>query len=133
MIFSSPVYKRDVFNCNNCDEWVAHGDIYCRYCGKQFNKVDVEEMKAAASEGLSISKAPLHNSDNETLRCPACSEFLAYSYIYCKKCGIELTEEHRAAMTGKDQPDRVHSLNALLFVFLILLAIFMLGVYLLIY
>lgn len=94
-------------------------------------------MKAVASEGHSKSnakskgKAPLHSSHDETVRCPECSEFLAYSYMHCKKCGVELTDEHRALMTAEDQPGRVNSLNAGLFVFLALIVLFMLGVYLL--
>ncbi len=87
-------------------------------------------MKAVASEGLSKAKAPLHRYNDETIRCPACSEFLAYTYMHCKKCGIELTEEHRAMMTGEDQPGRVNSLYGGLVVFLTLMVLFALGYYL---
>ena len=44
-------------------------------------------------------------------------------YIHCKKCGIELTEEHRATMTGDDKPGRVDSLDGGFFVFLTLIVI----------
>ena len=60
-----------------------------------------------------------------------CIKYIWEIYIHCKKCGIELTEEHRATMTGDDKPGRVDSLDGGFFVFLSLIVIFILGIYLL--
>ncbi len=36
---------RDVYRCPNCHTYVAHGDRFCKGCGKEFTDEDVSKMR----------------------------------------------------------------------------------------
>jgi predicted amidophosphoribosyltransferase len=43
---------RDVFKCPGCKTLVAHGDRFCRRCGRGFTVEDVAEMKGSDTKNL---------------------------------------------------------------------------------
>lgn len=42
----------DVFKCPRCKTLVAHGDRFCKGCGKEFTAEDVAEMTQRNVKGL---------------------------------------------------------------------------------
>ena len=38
-------YRVDIYKCPSCSSPVAHGDIYCSKCGKQFTADDTKKME----------------------------------------------------------------------------------------
>jgi len=84
--------ERDKYQCPKCDAFVAEGDEFCRYCGREYTEDDVETMKKNLKfrffhQGQAYKFMDVFN-------CPECHTFIAYGNLFCKKCGTKITSEH---------------------------------------
>ena len=93
--------KRELYACVKCDCWIAHGDLFCKNCGRQFTAEDTDIMSAAVTKASSRS-APIHSRGDEVLRCPGCDTSVTSKDNYCKKCGWYFDDEVREFMTSSD-------------------------------
>ena len=93
--------KRDVYACVKCSGWIAHGDLFCKHCGRQFNTEDIDFMSAAVTKASTLS-APDNSAFKECLKCPGCSTLVTNEDNYCKKCGWYFDDEVREFMTSSD-------------------------------
>ena len=104
--------KRDVYACVKCNGWIAHGDLFCKHCGRQFNTEDIDVMSAAVTKA-STRSAPTHSAFKECLKCPGCNTFVANEDNYCKKCGWYFDDEVREFMMTRDGNTGVSKLGYL--------------------
>ena len=123
--------KRELYACVKCDGWIAHGDLFCKNCGRQFTAEDTDIMSAAVTKASSRS-APIHSSGDEFLRCPGCDTSVTSKDNYCKKCGWYFDDEVRESMIGSDgDTDTSNSglLKGVIIIFLIGVLLALIGLY----
>lgn len=91
-------YQKDIYKCTNCNNWIASGDDYCKYCGYKFTSQDVDKM-IKKSTFFKRWFAPTTNSFENVYNCTSCNERISED-VYCKCCGKEITKYDVRVLRG---------------------------------
>ena len=116
-------YPRDIYNCTNCGNWVAHGDNYCKKCGYMFTTHDTEKMENNSTL-LKRIKAPSSDLFFNLYNCIACKERISIGDLFCKHCGNKFTPHDVKVMRGDYKPNTVNTIKASVIFFVFILLVF---------
>lgn len=93
-------FPKDIYRCISCEKYIAHGDRFCRFCGKRFTTEDVEAMKNALKWFDFRYLTPWFSGPSPVthFRCVACAGFVSAQDEFCRVCGHRFSEKDKKAM-----------------------------------
>ena len=109
----------DAYRCVSCGFIAAHGNSFCRDCGRKFSDGDVQEMKADVRSAFGAS---LYNL-RDIYQCVHCNQHVAIEDKYCRGCGDQIDDSEKQLMKLRlDELARANT-PALMVVMILVLAV----------